>query len=228
MFLGPTVAIDRNHDVWLAWVPSYSGTSLWTHSYVTATAEAPRVVPAGPALRIEWDLSESAADSWWAVLRDPGTGAFEEVARVRANQGTGLSWLDESPPAPGSNPVRYRIRRESVDARFAWESAATSWGTASVPVAGPSARQLRLSAGRNPIGARTTIDLLGADPGPVDILVYDVGGRLVSETRASAESDEVRSIPLDLGRQSHGIYLVIARDARGRTSPGLKLVRLDD
>jgi hypothetical protein len=97
-----------------------------------------------------------------------------------------------------------------------------------VPGQGPDARGLRLAAGRNPIGARTTLELIGAGTGPVEILVYDVSGRLVSGTRLSVASDAIRSIALDLGRQANGIYLVIARDARGRSSAGLKLVRLDD
>jgi hypothetical protein len=85
---------------------------------------------------------------------------------------------------------------------------------------------LRLLAARNPVRAQATLELDVAEPGPVEITVHDVGGRRISRVRVVA-SQAVQTVPLDLGGQAQGVYFVMARDARGRSSPVLKLVRLD-
>src|SRR5262245_38389025 len=115
----PSVARDRNGDVWIAyWVVGED--ARWLHSYVRATAVGARAMPLGSARKVLWNLSEPAPETWWAVLRSQGAGPFESVARVRASSGVEMSWTDTTPPV---GPLRYKVRRESVDARYLWESA---------------------------------------------------------------------------------------------------------
>jgi len=63
---------------------------IWfTHAYTAATTSTPRIEPAAGDRVVRWTLSEPAPETWWAVLRAPEQGAFEEVARVRAGPGVG-------------------------------------------------------------------------------------------------------------------------------------------
>ena len=119
----PTVARDRNGDAWIAWWKFFDGI-FWTHTYVTATAA--NVGAAGDAAgrTISWNLSEPAPETWWAVLRAGPGEAFESIARVRATQNLAMSWVDDS---SAGGPLRYRIRRESVDKRYEWLSDEVTW-----------------------------------------------------------------------------------------------------
>jgi len=119
----PTVARDRNGDVWVAWCRDFDG-MFWAHTYTTTTAGAPRIDPVGGARLVRWTLSEPAPETWWAVLRARGSGAYEPVARVRAGPDGELTWTDE---APLNEVLRYRIRRESVDKRYEWLSQEVVW-----------------------------------------------------------------------------------------------------
>jgi|GEM_PF-6719451 len=121
--VGPEVARDRNGDVWVGWWIEYDG-MFWTHSYVRATAVALAATGSTAERTVRWTLSEPAPGSWWAVLRAPPGGAFEQVARVRAGDSPALEWRDA---APAPDTLRYRIRRESVDRRYEWTSDEVLW-----------------------------------------------------------------------------------------------------
>jgi hypothetical protein len=119
----PSVARDRNGDAWIAWWKFYDGI-FWTHTYVTAVAQDGAVVGDEAQRTISWTLSESAPETWWAVLRARPGEAFESVARVRATASPAMSWTDDT---PAGLPLRYRIRRESVDVRYEWVSNDIPW-----------------------------------------------------------------------------------------------------
>jgi hypothetical protein len=227
--LGPEVARDANGDVWLAWTVDRSPLERWVHSYVSATTSAPILAPQGTEIRIDWTLSEPAPQSRWTVLRDEGTGAFAPVATLTVASGTAMSWTDAAPPDAWPGPLRYRIRRETMDTRYAWESEiATAPGTAGVGPGAGGGRAIRLQALGNPVSASTTIAIHGAAPGPIEVIAFDAAGRHVARSQAIAEASGMVAVPLALGDRSAGVYLVVARDARGATSPALKLIRLVD
>ncbi len=215
---GPTAARDRNGDVWVAW--AVRGDDVrWIHSYTRATA-TPRIEGHGRHRRVAWTLSEPAPETWWAVLRARGAGDFEEVARVRAGPGLEMSWSDTSPPA-GS--LRYKIRRESVDTRYLWESA---------PVWVPEKSRgliVRL-LGRLPIAQRAALELENAESGPFELRLYDVQGRMIHQHHGSASGTGQDTIAFDLsdaGTQvPNGMYFASVRDASGQLSQTVRLVVL--
>jgi hypothetical protein len=227
----PTVARDRNGDVWVAWW-WYGESASWMHSHATATAGTPRIEGAGRHRRVAWTLSEPAPETWWAVLRARGSEGFEPVARVRAGPGLEMSWSDTSPPA---GLLRYKIRRESVDTRYLWESEETRWPTrtarphlrvvASVPVRTSGS----VEPGRPWLGDGR-LEFTDATPGPVEVRLYDLQGRVVMRERGEAGATGAGAVPFRLRAVSppppNGIYLAVLRDASGRMSNAVKIVVL--
>jgi hypothetical protein len=218
--ISPEVARDRNHDVWVAWwAPRGMG---WVHTYTKAITSTPVVVRAGRDRAVTWTLTEPAPDSWWAVLRARKHGPFEEVARVRAGPGLELSWTDDSHP-PGVQ--RYRIRRESVDARYRWESEEARWPP-------KRERPLVLKLPAMPVGARSVIEFAvqGVEPGSLEVRLYDLQGRLVAADRAVALGGEWDTVRLDLRTASPGpapgVYFLQVRDAAGQASETVKVLVL--
>jgi hypothetical protein len=121
----PRVARDRNGDVWVAYDTEDIQGMYWFHTYVRATTDAPTATGSIGGRTVAWSLSEPAPDSWWAVLRAPEGGEFEPVGRVKAaGSNTQLAFFDDA-IHPG--PLRYRIRRESVDRRYEWRSPEVTW-----------------------------------------------------------------------------------------------------
>jgi len=57
-------------------------------------------------------------------------------------------------------------------------------------------------------------------------VILDIAGRRIASMRVIA-SQAVQTVPLDLSGHAQGVYFVRARDARGRSSPVLKLVHLE-
>jgi hypothetical protein len=222
VFSTPYVARDRNGDVWAAWrlLRTAINTNRWTHTYVTATTSTPEVTGAGPQRVVSWTLSEPAPESWWAVLRARGRGGFEELARLQAGRGLEMSWSDPSPPA---GVLRYRIRRESVDARYRWESEEAVWPPKSArPLMLTQASQSGLDSGG--------LELVGAEAGAVEVRVYDLQGRVVLRQSANASGSGRDTMRLDLRSGGEplrmGIYFASVRDATGRTSDPVRLVVL--
>lgn len=119
----PVIVRDLNGDAWVAWWRYFDG-MFFTHTYTVATSSAPVVEGAANSRTITWVLSEPAPETWWAVLRAEPGGAFEAVARVRAGHSLELSWSDD---LVSTGPLRYRIRRESVDKRYEWLSDEVVW-----------------------------------------------------------------------------------------------------
>jgi hypothetical protein len=126
----PSVARDRNGDAWIAWWKFFDGI-FWTHTYVTAVAENAQVAGGTMSRTLSWMLSEPAPETWWAVLRAEPGGDLESVDRVRAGTSTAMTWSDDT---PASGPLRYRIRRESVDRRYEWLSDEVLWDDGAVGI----------------------------------------------------------------------------------------------
>jgi len=217
----PKVARDRNGDVWVAWGRwrPYDG-MYWTHTYTKATTSTPVIQGAGNHRMVSWVLSEPAPETWWAVLRARGESAFEAAARVRAGASLDLSWTDTSPPA---GVLRYRIRRESVDTRYLWESPEARWPSG-------SRRPLQLALAPSPFTDGGLVQLSGAEPGPLDVRVYDLQGRLVLRQQPIATGSGQDSIRLDFSQASRplaaGVYFLRVRDSSGQLSGAGKLVLL--
>ncbi len=215
----PTVARDRNGDVWVAWYV-VGDDVRWIHSYVRATAVDLRIQGHGRHRRVAWTLSEPAPETWWAVLRARGSRDFEEVARVRAGPDLEMSWSDTSPPA---GLLRYKIRRESVDTRYLWESA---------PIWVPEKSRSLIArfVNRLPIAQRGALELMNATPGPIDLRFFDVQGRMVHQEQGLAEGPGPHTIAFDLAMAqsplANGVYFAAMRDATGQVSQPIRLVVL--
>jgi hypothetical protein len=225
-----TVIRDINEDVWVVWWNEWLEGMFWTHSAVRATAVHLRVERSGRATRpheprdhrrlLRWELSEPAPGSYWAVERAAWGGAFTAVARLRAGQEPAMSWED---PESMRGPVRYRVRRESVDRRYEWLSGEVSWP----PGAG---RRFRALPPRVPVTGPLELTVEGAAAGPLRLRLYDVQGRLVGRREVAASGqgrDEVRfdagALPRPL---SNGIYFLTMTDAAGAGSETARIVVL--
>jgi hypothetical protein len=213
----PTVARDRNGDVWVAWFV-VGDDVRWIHSYVRATAVDLRIQGHGRHRRVAWTLTEPAPETWWAVLRARGGGDFEEIARVRAGPGVEMSWADTSPPA---GLLRYKIRRESVDTRYLWESAPV-W------LPGKGRGLLARIVDRHPIARQGALELVNAAPGPIELRFFDVQGRMVHQEQGRAEGAGPSTIAFDLERARpplpNGVYFAAVRDASGQVSQAVRLL----
>lgn len=220
MFLSPVVTRDRNGDAWVAWNMKRRPDSYYSHTYVSATTSLPRLVGAGRHRRLEWTLSEPAPESWWTVLRARGAGEFAPVARLRAGAGREMSWSDDSPPA---GRPRYKIRRESLDARYVWESEEARW-----PGMGPRPR-IRVTVPM-PIASRGRIELSLFALGPVELRLYDLQGRIVLVQQGAAGGTGQDAIVFDLRTASrpisNGVYFASVRDASGESSDVVKVLVL--
>ena len=233
--MDPTVIRDRNGDVWVAWW-TYSYGSAWQHTYTTATASNLRIENPGLPRHIAWTLSESAPETWWAVLKSVKGGPFLPVARVRAGPELEMSWTDTTPPAA---IVSYKIRRECVDTRYQWESAPVSWPAGARPpiYLGPPHPPGEPDSEPGLVGTpedrqwgHVRLSLGAAQPGPVTLRAYDLQGRLVLEQRVMASGTGRQAITLDFrqaGRPlSSGIYFARATDAAGNESATVRVVLL--
>jgi len=219
--VGPTVARDRNGDVWVVWsLDRVNEGMLWTHTYTTVTATTPVVTIPGRSRRVDWSLTAPAPGSWWAVLRARGSGPFEEVARVRAGPGLELSWTDTAPP---EGPLRYKVRRESVDLRYRLDTAEALWPD-------PDRQPLRFAAVPAPFQDGMRVELVGAAAGTIELVLYDLQGRQVFHQQRLVSGTGQDTLTLDLSagstRPRPGIYFLIARDSAGHTAAPARLVLL--
>ena len=117
--------------------------------------------------------------------------------------------------------MRYRVRRESVDSRYRWESEEGRWP--------PNAqRPLTLSTPSGLLGE--SLSLGGAVAGAIEIRIYDVQGRLSLRQQAKVTGAGDESLRLDLALAQYplhsGVYFAQAKDASGRQTAPLKLVLL--
>ncbi len=225
-----TVIRDRNEDVWAVWWNEEMEGMFWTHSAVRATAINLRIErnghgpgrpePWGRRRVLRWELSEPGPGSYWAVERASLDGPFEAVARLRAGEVPALRWED---PEPTGSPVRYRIRRESVDRRYEWVSAELGW---------PAwvGQRFRVLPPRMPVLGPLEFTVEGAAAGPLKLRLYDVQGRLVGQREATASGqgrDVVRLDATALPRPlSSGIYFLGMTDASGAEAENTKVIVL--
>jgi len=223
LFLSPKVTRDRNGDAWLAWDMRGIEITRLAHTYVSATASAPAIDGVGRHRTLRWRLSEPAPESWWAVLRSNGGEEYEPVARLEAGAGQEMSWQDDSPPR---GQLRYRIRRESVDSRYAWESAPAFWPAISRR---PHLRLVSPGVGVER-GSRIGFAIEGAVGGSVELNLYDLQGRLLSRQQPEVQGIGEGRVAFDLagtGRPlAPGVYFVRALDGSGQASNAVKLVVL--
>lgn len=212
----PTVARDRNGDAWVAWWRIGCCGTFFTHTYVSVTSTPPRIMGAGRHRVLSWSLSEPAPESWWTVLRARNRGPFEEVARVRAGKGLELSWSDTSPPR---GVLRYKIRRESVDSRYLWESGSTTW---------PPPRRCLVRPRTPAYADRIDLEVVDAPAGEMELQIFDLQGRRVLRQVLEATGLERQFVTLDLAstgaRLTSGVYFVRAIDVGGTSSTPAKLV----
>ena len=215
--INPTLVVDENEDVWVAWWRLYDGI-YWTHSYATATSSVPLVDEQGKHPRLRWTLSEAAPGTWWGVMRSTDGAPPERVGRARAGPGTTLTWADSS--APGAASLRYAIRRECRDVRYQVTSAYAEWRSRGAVLA-----LSRRSA--NPASDAIELEVSGANAGSLEVLLYDLQGRTVSTLRMSTTGSGVDALRVPLGpRVRTGLYFLRVRGSDGRLSRGLKVAVL--
>lgn len=217
---------DRNGDAWLIWDLLRVGITRFTHTYVSATTSPPTITGTRRHRVLNWTLSEPAPETWWAVLRARGRGEFEQVTRVRAGPTLDMSWTDDSPPA---GQLRYKIRRESVDTRYLWESEEARWP------AGQEKPRLRLALPgpirpQVDVAPAVTLELEGAASGPLEVTLYDLQGRLVLRQQPESGGTGPDTIRLDFSLAERpltpGVYFIRVQDAAGRSSDALKIAVL--
>lgn len=208
------LAMDENGDIWIAWWKYFDGI-FWTHSFATATCSAPALTTLDHRPHLRWVLSAPAEGTWWAVMRAVGDAELERVARVPAGSDTVMTWADSS--APAGVPLRYAIRRECRDVRYQWTSEAARWEPRS------AAPTLVLRSG-NPASFRVDFEVFGSDAGGFEARLFDLQGRVVARTTASAAGAgrDGGSIALPSGLRA-GLYLLRVRVEDGRESPAIKI-----
>jgi hypothetical protein len=112
--------------------------------------------------------------------------------------------------------VRYRIRRECSDVRYEWLSPIRYWNQ----------QKPRIEM----VDAHRDVDrfeLLVTDtaPGPVELRVYDLQGRVVSKTRHEVADDRI-TIRFDEARTTlrSGLYFALVEDSLGQRSDAIRVV----
>ena len=214
----PTVARDKNGDVWVAWWKFYDG-MFWTHTYTSAHASNLGITGDRAQRTLNWTLSEPAAGTWWSIERRGDSGVFETVARVRAGMGNSVSWQDRSIII---NDVAYRVRRESVDQRYEELSQDVTFrGQGRVP--------LRFSVVPAPFRQGSKLVLEGAVAGVLKLNLYDLQGRQVVSSRIVASGVGTDTLELDDGQTgglAHGVYFLSVTDSAGQTSGSVRIILL--
>jgi hypothetical protein len=215
----PGITRDPNGDIWIAWWKYYDG-MFWTHTFASARTSAPRLSGTGRQRMLRWALSQPSPETWWAVMRSREGAPFEVAARVRAGPDTLMSWSDTTAP---NGALRYKIRRESVDVRYQWESPEAVWP---LRVQNP----IHFTLVPTPLSAAAQIELSGAVAGMVDVTLYDLQGRALLRQHVDASGSGIDRFSLDpnatTSRLSSGVYFLRARDASGSESSPCKIVLL--
>ena len=214
---------DSLGDTWLVW-RTWDNGMFWTHSYVRATARSFSLEHRGRHHKLTWTLDEPAPDSWWTVLRSRNDGPFEEAARVQAGDGLELSWADRS---PRRGHVRYRVRRDCLDTRYQWESEEVSWP----PRVADRRHERRLPLLKprpGMFGQEAELELADAEPGPVEIAVFDLQGRQVLTRTVDAAGEGTLRFSVAGASQpfTSGVYFARVRDSVGAVSNTVRLVIL--
>jgi hypothetical protein len=217
--VNPKILRDENGDLWVAWWEYFSFKGLyWVHSHTTATSSTPAVTDQAGRPSLRWELSESAPESWWAVLRAEGVAPLTPVARIRATADRVMAWSDST--APAGVALRYAIRRECRDVRYQLVGEEARWEPR-----GPSLSIARRSG--NPGSTRLVFEVKGADRGAFEVSVYDLQGRVVLRRSFIAGGAGRDTIAIDdMGSLHTGLYLMRASAPDGRMSPATKIAIL--
>lgn len=210
------LALDQNGDAWVVWNGLGRG-NFWLHSYTNVTCSAPAVERPDGAPRLAWTLTGPAPRSWWTVLRSVEGAPADSIARVQAGDGIAMEFADTT--APVGTRLAYTIRREHVDHRYRWLSAATEW---TYRLETPLRLSLRAAV---PASDEVTLALEGAVAGVIELQLYDLQGRQVLAQRTESRGTGRDELRLGLARAGirPGVYLLRARDGGGRRSGAVKL-----
>jgi hypothetical protein len=216
----PSLAVDELGDAWVAFWRLKSDGIFICHTYARATTAPATITRHGGGRRIEWHLTEPAPGAVWSVLRAIGTGPFEPIATLISGDTSDLALTDTAGVPPGI--VAYKIRRNSVDARYIWESEPAL--TANPPGATPF---LRL-AGPNPTSGVLLLEYEATESGTMSLDVHDLSGKIVA-----SQAVHVINSPLQLslflpalGSLRSSLYFVSMRTDRGARSNVIKVAFL--
>lgn len=136
---------------------------------------------------------------------------------MRAGKGVELSWKDTSPPG---GVLRYKIRRESVDSRYLWESGLATWP--------PRGRRCVVMPRMPTYANRIDLEVVDATVGELEFQIFDLQGRRVLRQTLAAAGIERQVLSVDLNaaevRLTSGVYFVRAIDAGGISSDPAKVV----
>jgi hypothetical protein len=186
----------------VAWDTYESGRAFWTHTRVRATASDVTVCGNPHARTVRWTLSEPAPGSAWTVERARDGGAFEPVATLRAGADIAMAFNDvDHARSSIQASVRYRIRRESVDAACVWTSGEACWSVG-------HERHPRPALVARTSGPTLHFELTDLPQGAYTLTLFDVLGRAVgrwSGVRGAGESESF-DVALEAFRHSPGVY----------------------
>jgi hypothetical protein len=215
-----SVARDKYGDVWVAWWRYYDGI-FWTHTYTHSSPSAPVVVRTDALAQISWSLSEPSPGSHWSVMRSTDEGPFYPIGGIVAGQEATLRW-DDRMNSPES-VLRYRIRRDCLDARYEMLGPVSATSTINKP-----SLALTLESG-NPVSQSLRMALLGASAGPAHIQLIDSLGRLQAINANSDVSGPYARTIVTVQPESRlraGVYFVRAIDSSGARTEPVKVVFL--
>ena len=150
-------------------------------SPVSAVVSALQVTPQDDGVRVAWSVSGAVSVDRFVVERRTGNGAFERIATVEGPSTVG-EYVDRSPDVAGE--YGYRVAA-LLDGGFVLSQEVRVSFTPAVV-----RETALLRAVPNPFNPMTTIEYGLAQPGPVELRIYNLAGRLVRT--------------IDLGEQPRG------------------------
>jgi hypothetical protein len=155
--------------------------------------------PGGVVLTWQTAGNQDAAD--FIVERSTGNDQFDSIGRVAAlsqSIGGNYNFMDNSiPPATG---VTYRLRIVGMDGNTSYSPV--------VSVAGEALPAQALSVGPNPASTSATLYMTAAEPGPVQISLWNLAGERINEqTYVLAKGQNTVALQ-SINRLAKGIYVV--------------------
>jgi hypothetical protein len=212
-----SVTRDRFGEAWVAWDTYHTRRAFWTHTQVRSIA-ADVTVHGNPNVRtVRWSLSEPAPGSAWTVERARDREAFVPVATLRADSGVTMAFTDvdhvrfddhvrsdDHVLSDDLASLRYRIRRESVDAACVWTSAEAGWSAG-------HKRHRHGSLAVSTSGRMLHFELTDLPEGAYTLTLFDVQGRVAGRWSRVREAGAPESFAVALdapGRLGAGVYIV--------------------
>jgi hypothetical protein len=233
-FTGSTNEIFRTIDLGVSWESlNYTGGEIYTSDYIVPYNESLLVLVSG------WDPTTPClfwSNDEWETRGTIPAGFFVQVARVSCGQDLGYTWYDsglEIPFEPGNNgfgDVAYDCAMNRV-----WVS--TGCGTAFIDVEdisenaspdrpNPSIPELDLlRAFPNPFNGTTHIEFSVRKAQRIELVLYDLSGRMVSKMIDQVFEPGTHSRELDLNAFPAGTYFLSERGLEKTSSLKLILLR---